>query len=200
MAARCDSRAGDSRAEIEKTLFSDVIVPKDPVDVIDQNGQRLGKFSQSEKGRLEVSKDKIQELREQAKAPQEIPPAAEKETPRKAPTRERGDTPTARLLDRLEQQNAGSALFKDAWTRTLKELVDLGTQQFLNCSRTGRHRRRSHAPLPRLHAASDWRQAGRTSPDSRHPQDVAETRLGHGAERIRSRIIQIRQTARTGPQ
>jgi hypothetical protein len=40
--------------------------------------------------------------------------------------RQRGDTPTARLLDKLEAQNAGEELFKDSWCRTLKEIVDLG--------------------------------------------------------------------------
>jgi hypothetical protein len=117
------------KPEINKRLFSDVLVPQGTsVDVYDQRGQHLGKYSQSEPGRLDVSPDKLDALGEQAKAPQETPPIAEKEAPRKPPSRDRGPTPAARLLDRLEQQNGSSALFKDPWTRTLKELVELGTE------------------------------------------------------------------------
>lgn len=47
--------------------------------------------------------------------------------PLRQPARSRrGDGPAARLLDRLEAQNAGGELFKDAWLRTLKEIVELG--------------------------------------------------------------------------
>ena len=42
------------------------------------------------------------------------------------PTRNRRDTPTGRLLDRLDVQNAGPARFNDPWLRTLKEIADLG--------------------------------------------------------------------------
>lgn len=45
---------------------------------------------------------------------------------RQPPRSRRGDGPAARLLDRLEAQNAGEELFKDAWLRTLKEIVELG--------------------------------------------------------------------------
>lgn len=40
--------------------------------------------------------------------------------------RKRGDTPADRLLGKLEAQNAGGELFKDAWLRTLKEIIELG--------------------------------------------------------------------------
>ncbi|HEX7379420.1 MAG TPA: carboxypeptidase-like regulatory domain-containing protein, partial [Pirellulales bacterium] len=47
--------------------------------------------------------------------------------PQRQPARpRRGDGPAARLLDRLEAQNAGVELFKDAWLRTLMEIVELG--------------------------------------------------------------------------
>lgn len=54
---------------------------------------------------------------------------AAKVPPRKlsnAAARQRRDTPAGRLLDKLEEQNAGDELFKDSWCRTLKEIVDLG--------------------------------------------------------------------------
>jgi beta-lactamase regulating signal transducer with metallopeptidase domain/5-hydroxyisourate hydrolase-like protein (transthyretin family) len=41
--------------------------------------------------------------------------------------RQRRDTPTGQLLDQLERQNAGSERFQDSWCRTLKEIVDLGS-------------------------------------------------------------------------
>ncbi len=44
----------------------------------------------------------------------------------KPPTRKRADTPTGRLLDNLEEQNASPERFKDPWLRTLKRIVDLG--------------------------------------------------------------------------
>jgi hypothetical protein len=40
--------------------------------------------------------------------------------------RKRGDTPAGRLLDKLERQNAGDELFKDAWCDTLRAIVNLG--------------------------------------------------------------------------
>jgi hypothetical protein len=40
--------------------------------------------------------------------------------------RKRGDTPTGRLLTKLEGQNAGEQRFKDDWCATLREIVDLG--------------------------------------------------------------------------
>ncbi|MGH7137043.1 MAG: hypothetical protein ACREHD_14985, partial [Pirellulales bacterium] len=42
------------------------------------------------------------------------------------PVGRRGNTPTARLLDKLEAQNGGNELFQDSWLRTLKQIVDLG--------------------------------------------------------------------------
>lgn len=44
----------------------------------------------------------------------------------KPASRKRADTPTGRLLDKLEGQNGGDELFKDSWLRTLKAIVDLG--------------------------------------------------------------------------
>ncbi len=44
----------------------------------------------------------------------------------RAPTRQRRDTPTGRLLNKLEDQNAGPARFQDPWLRSLKEIADLG--------------------------------------------------------------------------
>ncbi len=48
--------------------------------------------------------------------------------PPKPPERRRPDTPTGRLLDKLADQNAGSARYQDAWLRTLKAIVDLGPE------------------------------------------------------------------------
>ena len=47
--------------------------------------------------------------------------------PAKLAPRQRADTPTGRLLNKLEEQNAGPERFKDSWLRTLKETVDLGS-------------------------------------------------------------------------
>lgn len=41
---------------------------------------------------------------------------------------QRRDTPAGKLLDRLELQNAGSERFTDPWLRTLKEIVDQGSE------------------------------------------------------------------------
>lgn len=43
--------------------------------------------------------------------------------PPKLPARQRRETPVGRLLDKLEAQNSGNALFKDEWCRTLQEIV-----------------------------------------------------------------------------
>ncbi len=40
--------------------------------------------------------------------------------------RRRAQTAVGQLLDQLERQNAGEERFKDAWCRTLKEIVELG--------------------------------------------------------------------------
>lgn len=44
----------------------------------------------------------------------------------KLPVPKRAATPTGKLLDQLEEQNAGTELFNDPWLRTLKQIVDLG--------------------------------------------------------------------------
>jgi beta-lactamase regulating signal transducer with metallopeptidase domain/5-hydroxyisourate hydrolase-like protein (transthyretin family) len=44
----------------------------------------------------------------------------------KLPTRKRADTPTGRLLDKLEEQNASPEHYNDPWLRTLKQIVELG--------------------------------------------------------------------------
>ncbi len=44
----------------------------------------------------------------------------------KPATRQRAATPTGKLLDQLEEQNAGNVRFQDPWCQTLKEIVDLG--------------------------------------------------------------------------
>ncbi|MGH7138568.1 MAG: hypothetical protein ACREHD_22700 [Pirellulales bacterium] len=65
-------------------------------------------------------------LRRQAAGEEQQVPNAPTETPSKPQARQRGDTPTGRLLDKLERQNASDELFQDSWCRTLKEIVDLG--------------------------------------------------------------------------
>lgn len=40
--------------------------------------------------------------------------------------RQRPDTPIGKLLDKLAEQNAGQARFRDAWARTLREIIELG--------------------------------------------------------------------------
>jgi hypothetical protein len=64
-------------------------------------------------------------------ASQEVQAAANTATldvanPAKPSPRKRADTAAGRLLDKLEQFNAGSALFSDTWLRTLKAIVALG--------------------------------------------------------------------------
>ena len=44
----------------------------------------------------------------------------------RAPKRQRRDTPTGKLLDKLESQDSRPAAFEDPWLRTLKEITDLG--------------------------------------------------------------------------
>ncbi len=45
--------------------------------------------------------------------------------PAKLPTRKRPDTPTGRLLEKLEEQNASPEHYNDPWLRTLKQIVEL---------------------------------------------------------------------------
>jgi beta-lactamase regulating signal transducer with metallopeptidase domain len=47
--------------------------------------------------------------------------------PAQPPKRQRPGTPTGRLLNKLEEQNASPERFKDSWLRTLKEIVGLGS-------------------------------------------------------------------------
>src|SRR6185436_3702465 len=114
-------------------LFTELIVPAGTkVQVHDERGQYVGDYSQSETGRLDVSPETLQELRQKAKGVQEQPTATDAApAPKTASSRKRSDTPTGKLLDRLEQQNAGSELFKDSWLQTMKEIVELGPKSVL---------------------------------------------------------------------
>ena len=115
---------------VDDRLFSELTIPADTkVQVQDEQGKYIGDYSQPETGRLGVSLDQLQELREKAKGVQEKPATKEETpTPKTPPSRQRGDTPTGKLLDRLEQQNAGPELFHDSWLRTIKEIVEAGAE------------------------------------------------------------------------
>ena len=65
-------------------------------------------------------------LSQQAAGRQQQVPNAPTGKTSNSEARQRGDTPTGRLLDKLERQNASDELFQDSWCRTLKEIVDLG--------------------------------------------------------------------------
>ena len=69
---------------------------------------------------------------EEAKPPirreveREAEPVKDEATTQPSRERLRGDSPTDKLLDLLEEQNAGSERFQDPWLQTLKQIVDLG--------------------------------------------------------------------------
>lgn len=72
--------------------------------------------------------DLVAQLRREALLEQEEANGSGKPAARPAPPlkQKRADTPTGRLLDRLESQNTRQDRFTDKWLHTLKELVDLG--------------------------------------------------------------------------
>ena len=115
---------------VDDRLFSELSIPAGTkVQVQDEQGKYIGDYSQPETGRLDVSPDQLQELREKARGAQEKPaPKEETPTPKTPPSRQRGDTQTGKRLDRLEQQNAGPELFHDSWLRTIKEIVEAGPE------------------------------------------------------------------------
>ncbi|MFO1095875.1 MAG: carboxypeptidase regulatory-like domain-containing protein [Planctomycetaceae bacterium] len=65
-------------------------------------------------------------IRQQARDEDAVADRLTGNTPAAPVTRERGDTPVGRLLNELEQQNAGDELFAESWLKTLRQIVDLG--------------------------------------------------------------------------
>ena len=59
-------------------------------------------------------------------AEREAEPVKDEATTQPPRKRQRSDSPTNKLLDLLEEQNAGSERFKDPWLQTLKLIVDFG--------------------------------------------------------------------------
>ena len=115
-------------------LFSDVTIEKGvSVSVHGENGQGLGQYSQPETGKLEISAETLQSLRDQIKENQELreqekkQALAETDVPLETGHGRFADTRTGHLLHELEQRNAGPSCFRDAWCRTIKAIVDIGS-------------------------------------------------------------------------
>ncbi|MBI2824617.1 MAG: carboxypeptidase regulatory-like domain-containing protein [Planctomycetia bacterium] len=104
------------------------------VDVVDGGETKLDLTTGEHRTNRAVYDDPDFILREKmARAAREEEKEADRQAsgapaPPKPAARVRPDTPTGRLLDKLEEQNAGSARFQDTWLRTLKAIVDQGPE------------------------------------------------------------------------
>jgi beta-lactamase regulating signal transducer with metallopeptidase domain len=115
---------------VEDRLFSELLVEKGTqVSVNDERSQSIGQYSTTARERLDITLEKLQELRDKTKKTNEPSPeriAEESPTGKLTPSRDRGDSVAGKLLDRLEQFNGSQAIFKDGWMRVMKQIVELG--------------------------------------------------------------------------